>query len=210
MSCNVKYALVIALFIHLPVARALDSDRDQPVQVTADSASYNQKSGVAIYIGNVVVIQGSMHLWADQLQVQTDANGKIDTAHATGNPARYEQIQDPQKGPVTAHALIIDYDVKQDEITLTHNAHIHQDDSTADGSVIHYRIQDQHIDAIGDNKDRVFLVFPPSENKTGKDKATPTAPATTAPATTAPATTAPAGATPPASAPSNEKPGVHG
>ncbi len=202
MSCNARYALAIALLSHFQGASALDSDRDQPVQVTADSASYNQKSGVAIYTGNVVVIQGSMHLWADQLQVQTDANGKIDTAHATGNPARYEQIQDPQKGPVTAHALIIDYDVKQDEITLTHNAHIHQDDSTADGSVIHYRIQDQHIDAIGDNKDRVFLVFPPSENKNGKDKATTAAPATTPPAT--------APAAPPANAPASKNPGVHG
>ncbi len=176
MYYNARYGLIMTLCLALQAAYGLDSDRDQPVQVTANSASYNQKTGQAIYTGDVVVIQGSMHLWADQLQVQTDANGKIDTAHATGNPARYEQLQDPHQGPVTAHALTIDYDVKQDEITLTHNAHIHQDDSSADGSVIHYRIQDQHIDALGDDKSRVFLVFPPSTNKPGKDSKAPASP----------------------------------
>ena len=34
-------------------ALALPSDRDQPVKVAADSASFHQKTGVAIYKGHV-------------------------------------------------------------------------------------------------------------------------------------------------------------
>ncbi len=156
-----KRSLLVLLMLPSGLALALDSDRDQPIQVTADSASYNQKSGVAIYSGNVLVIQGTLHVWADQLTIHTDKDGKIQTAQAIGNPARYQQIQDPKKGPVMAHAQQIDYDMVNDSLTLKNNAHIKQDNSSADGTVIHYDIKDQHIDAQGDQQGRVFLIFPP-------------------------------------------------
>ncbi len=174
MSLPIKY-LIILPFLMAPCAWSLDSDRDQPVQVTADSASYNQKSGLAIYRGNVMIIQGTLRLWADQLTVQTDKDGKVQTGIAIGNPARYQQVQDPAKGPVTAHAQEIDYDLVKDELTLIHDAHIKQDDSSADGSIIHYQIQAQHIDAEGDSQGRVFLVFPPRDNSKNS-KTPPSAP----------------------------------
>ncbi len=158
---HIKYALPLLLIIQTGFVLALDTDRNQPIQVTADSASYNQKSGVAVYTGNVLVIQGTLHVWADQLTIHTDKDGKIQTAQAIGNPARYEQVQDPKKGPVMAHAQEIDYDMDKDSLTLKSNAHITQDNSSADGSIIHYDIKDQHIDAQGDQQGRVFLIFPP-------------------------------------------------
>ncbi len=178
-----KFFFRLALFLAcmsftVPYSQALESDRDQPVQVTADSASYNQKSGVAVYSGNVLVIQGTLHLWADQLTVKTDNQGKVQSSIAIGNPARYQQVQDPNKGPVMAHAQEIDYDLVNDRLTLLHDAHIKQDSSSADGSIIHYSIQEQHIDAEGGEQGRVFLIFPAQQDKKTPDSLPAKAPVT--------------------------------
>lgn len=157
-------SLLLSLLLMSGLSWGLDEDRNQPIQVTADSASYNEKTGVAFYHGNVLVIQGTLHLWADELQIQTDKDGKVQKAYAKGLPARYQQIQDPKKGPVQAQANEIYYDMVADEVTLVHNAHITQDSSSAQGSEIHYHIARQHIDAKGDSTSRVFLVFPPQQS----------------------------------------------
>ena len=44
------------------MALALPSDREQPIRVQADSAELDDKQGVAVYRGDVVVTQGSTKL----------------------------------------------------------------------------------------------------------------------------------------------------
>ena len=41
-----------------PTSWALPSDRDQPIRVQADSAELDDKQGVAVYRGAVVITQG--------------------------------------------------------------------------------------------------------------------------------------------------------
>ena len=41
-------------------ALALPSDRSQPISLVADKATYNDKTGITTYTGNVVIEQGTM------------------------------------------------------------------------------------------------------------------------------------------------------
>ncbi|MDL2424869.1 lipopolysaccharide transport periplasmic protein LptA, partial [Pseudomonas sp. BAgro211] len=52
----------LAAAIGSSAAWALPTDREQPIRVQADSAELDDKQGVAVYRGDVVVTQGSMKL----------------------------------------------------------------------------------------------------------------------------------------------------
>jgi len=65
----------------------LKHDSSQPVEVTADKLQVNQDNGSAVFIGNVVIGQGTMRLSANKVVVEytQGANRKISKLHATGN-----------------------------------------------------------------------------------------------------------------------------
>lgn len=41
---------------------SLEQDTDQPVEITADSLSLNQSDGTAQFVGNVLIVQGTMRM----------------------------------------------------------------------------------------------------------------------------------------------------
>lgn len=153
-------ALLIALLA--PVAEALPSDREQPVQVAANSARFNEKTGVAVYTGAVVIKQGTLEIRADEITITTDERGAVLTTVARGNPARYQQQTDPAKGPVSAEAARIDFDARNEVITLTGKARLRQDGASFQGNTITYNAQRQQVDAQGQGQERVMLVLPPT------------------------------------------------
>ena len=64
---------------------SLKGDPTLPVEVTADQLKVNQANGQALFIGNVIVVQGTMRLTADQVSVDYAADGKkIARLNATG------------------------------------------------------------------------------------------------------------------------------
>ncbi|TCK99937.1 lipopolysaccharide export system protein LptA [Shimia isoporae] len=68
--------LAITIFPAMAAAQGLtvgfgemEQDSSLPVEVTSDSLSVNQNDGSAVFIGNVVVIQGEMRMTADKVNV---------------------------------------------------------------------------------------------------------------------------------------------
>lgn len=154
-----------------PLAQALPTDRDQPVKVSADSASFDQKAGVAIYIGNVYIQQGTMQLHADRVTVTLDKDGALQKTVSVGKPAHYEQRTDLKRGVVTADAATIEFDQSEQKVVLSGGAHLRQDAASFQGSTITYLIDGQKVDAAGDQSQRVQLVLPPQVHPLmGKDK----------------------------------------
>lgn len=67
----------------------LEHDTSQPVEVTSDTLTVEDEKGLAIFEGNVVVIQGEMRMTAPRVRVEytqrTEGSGAdIDRMHATG------------------------------------------------------------------------------------------------------------------------------
>ncbi len=163
--------LPVLLFVSAAPLQALPADRDQPVQVSADTATADGKTGIATYRGNVVVKQGSLEIRADEIIITTDKKGALLSTISKGKPARYQQQPDPKKGMVTAEALRIDYDAKNENIKLTGNARLKQDGSSFSGQTITYNSQRQQVDAKGEGNNRVQLVFPPQVRELNKKDA---------------------------------------
>ena len=183
-------ALLVATLT--PVAYALDSDRDAPVHLEADHATYNQQTGVTVYTGNVIVTQGTIRLEADSVIANLDANRTIKNVTATGKPAKFQQKVSPDKGIVYGDGDQVYYDATTSQLTLTGHAHLTQDGSIFNGNTLRYGMKQGDIEGNGNTQQRVQMVIPPSATRSSAPtKLTPTPKPAVAPATVPPTTPQP-------------------
>lgn len=128
------------------MALALPSDREQPIRVQADSAELDDKQGVAVYRGDVVVTQGSTKLTGNTVTLKQDKNGDIEVVTSVGKPAYYEQKPAPDKDVTKAYGLTIQYFVTQNRVVLIDQAKvIHK--ATPSKAKIVYDTQRQIVNA---------------------------------------------------------------
>jgi lipopolysaccharide export system protein LptA len=169
--------LVLTATVLIPtLGWTLSDDAQQPVNISADNARFDEKAGEAMYRGNVVVIQGTLKVQGDTLTLRVDEQGALTTARTIGKPARYQQRTDPTKGLVNATANEIEFDHRTGTLVLIGNALLKQDGTSFSGPRIVYSTEKKQIEASGNSEQRVHLVLPPqarSEKKTVKDKANP-------------------------------------
>ena len=101
---------------------ALPDDRSKPIEIQADSAERDAKTGVTTYSGNVDVQQGSIHIVASKV-VLNSANDKLTKIHAIGSPATYHQQLTGPSDVVDAQALNIYFDA--DKRSLIETPHLY-------------------------------------------------------------------------------------
>ncbi len=103
---------------------AAEADPSLPVEVTSDALDVSQADGTAVFLGNVVVVQGVMKLAADQVQVvyKTGQSG-IDRLEATGNVVLVN-------GPDAAEADKAEYTIDSGTMVLTGNVLVSQQGNT--------------------------------------------------------------------------------
>ncbi|MEB3766626.1 lipopolysaccharide transport periplasmic protein LptA [Acinetobacter sp. MD2] len=172
-----KVTLIGALSCTAMAAFALPNDRNQPVSLVADRATYNDKTGYTTYSGNVVVEQGSMKLQADTVTAQLNSNRQMSVVTANGRPARFQQKTDPNKGFAKGEAQKIVYNADTGIITLTGNAFVNQDGASVRGATLRYSMNKGDIEAVGggstggatstnssQNSGRVQIVIPPNSS----------------------------------------------
>ncbi|WP_040261796.1 lipopolysaccharide transport periplasmic protein LptA [Pseudomonas massiliensis] len=128
-------------------ALALPTDRNQPIHIQSDDAQLDDKQGVAVYTGDVVITQGSMKITGNKVTVTRAANGDVDVFTAVGNLAYYEQKPAVDKPIVQAYAVTIQYFASQDRIVLIDKAKVINDGNTSEGEKIVYDTVRQVVNA---------------------------------------------------------------
>ena len=163
---------VIGLCCASVAAFALPSDRNQPISLVADRATYNDKTGVTTYSGNVVIEQGSMKLQAGSIVAQLNKSKQISTITATGSPAKFQQQLDTNKGIARGEAQKIVYNAETGILNLIGNAYLYQDGASIRSNTLKYSMNKGDIEAsgssnsTGSSKGRVQIIIPPSTSKT--------------------------------------------
>jgi len=99
---------------------ALSSDKDQPIELEADSVEIDDRTGISTYQGNVVIRQGSIRITADKVTVY-QKDKRTDKIHAVGEPVTYQQVTDDGK-EVNGRARQAEYHTASDELYLIGNA----------------------------------------------------------------------------------------
>ena len=120
-------------------AVALESDRDQPATVEADEVEYDFRTGVRTYKGNVVVIQGTLEITGDKLEV-IYKDQELQSATAWGRPASFKQRPDGKDQDVIGKGERIVLDQIANTLTLFDGASLQQGPDVANGDEIVYDI----------------------------------------------------------------------
>ena len=120
-----KLGLGLLLLATAPAVSSLESDKDQPVYIEADSVEINDRTGMRTYQGNVVMTQGSIHITADKVTVTKQDNG-TDHVLATGTPVTFQQQREGEQELARGRALRVEYDMDSDIVKLYDQAQLTQ------------------------------------------------------------------------------------
>jgi lipopolysaccharide export system protein LptA len=142
MNSNHKHSgrrwLAIALLLILPtLAQALQSDKDQPIDVEADGVDMDDRKGISIYQGNVILTQGSIVIKADKVTVSQKSDG-ADKIVAEGRPVTFRQETEGNKGTIRGRANRTEYHANSEIIYLIGNAVLIQGKDTFKSDRITY------------------------------------------------------------------------
>ena len=161
LSLNI--ALASALLAASLPALAKTGDTDQPIHIESDQQSLDMQGNVVTFTGNVVVTQGTIKINADKVVVTRPGGEKgKEVIDGFGNPATFYQMQDNGK-PVKGRASKMHYELQNDFVVLTGNAHLEQLDSNIQGDKITYLVKEQKMQASSEKGKRVTTVLVPSQ-----------------------------------------------
>tara|TARA_Y100001970_G_scaffold25006_1_gene29837 strand:+ start:2285 stop:2863 length:579 start_codon:yes stop_codon:yes gene_type:complete len=169
--------LVIA-FVFTSLVYALPSDMDQPIEIEANFAELDDDKGVTIYLGDVVVTQGSIRMTGDSLKVLLEEDRQIKEAFLEGTPATFRQTPKIGEEDVEGEAKIIEYYKDKQMVYLIEAAKVTQGKRLTQGHRMNYDIERSIVtvrssragsvrkDEIDKKKaQRVKIILPPKEDE---------------------------------------------
>ncbi|MCK5889837.1 MAG: lipopolysaccharide transport periplasmic protein LptA [Methylococcales bacterium] len=155
-----RFIFLTCLLVSSHSAFALKSDSEQPVYIDSNSASYDEKKGLSIYIGNVVTVQGSLHIDSDKLVVYV-TDGEIKKMVFTGKPTRFRQLPGIGKDEIYGEGLTGEYYPEEHRLVLIKEAIVSQGSNRSASGRITYDSENSLIQAGEKSSDRtrVHSVF---------------------------------------------------
>ena len=146
-----KAALAACLWLAAaPAVRALSTDPQQPVEVQADFAEMDDKAGTTVYIGNVIVTQGSIRMTGDRMRATFDDQRALEDVFVDGRPAYFRQTPDGSKEDIEGQALQVEYHAKKNQLILIKDASLKQGERLFEGYRINYDTKKSVITGRGD------------------------------------------------------------
>jgi lipopolysaccharide export system protein LptA len=153
---------------------ALESDRQEPLEVSANSTDGMLGDGVTTLRGNVDIRQGTLRITADEAEVKK-VDGRVNSVTFRGQPASLQQEIEEQ-GLVRAVANIIDYQVASGLVTLSGEADVTHPQYQISGETLTYDLNIQHFQGSSDasGNGRIHILLDPevinSEQKKEEEK----------------------------------------
>ncbi|KTC65726.1 lipopolysaccharide export system protein LptA (plasmid) [Legionella adelaidensis] len=145
---------------------ALPEDKNEVINLRADSADLNQQTHNGKYIGNVEFDQGSSHLRAAEAITKANEKNELIKAIAKGSKkeqAHYWALTAPDKPPLHAYADKITYFPERHIIELIGNARVEQGTDSFSAPKIIYDTEHEHVVTESDGKKRTVIIFHPEK-----------------------------------------------
>lgn len=159
---GLKAMLFLLALGWMGAAGALSTDKDQPINIEADSVEIDDKKNISIYKGNVVVTQGTIRLDADIVTAYTP-DKQLQKVVAEGDPVRYRQRPDKKEEDMRAKAQRMEYYATSGKLILYEGAHLWHEGNEFSGNRIEYDTRADVVQATKapSGKERVQVVIPP-------------------------------------------------
>jgi len=166
----IKTLFVAAILSCSMLVLSLPEDEFQLINIQADNATHDEKKGLTIYNGQVVLEQGSLKVEADTITIYSDKNREIKQLTAVGSPAKYQQKPEIDEDIIYASANTITYKINAGEIIFTGRAQIIQGQTQLKSDNITYLSKQKIFKAqknkSGDTNQRVEMIIPPKKKLT--------------------------------------------
>lgn len=161
---NLRAIALLGLSLCHGWALALSSDRQQAVDIAADSVDIDEAAGVSTYSGNVEINQGSIRVQAAKVVVEHKP-GQRRMIKASGKPARFRQLPDNSKEYVNGQAQRIEYGLDSEELVLIGKAKLTQGkDSFSSDRIVYDRVRSVvKAGAAASGKERVKVTIQPGK-----------------------------------------------
>jgi lipopolysaccharide export system protein LptA len=142
------YLMTLILSSFSLITHAEKADKDQPIELEADTVTMNDAKKTSIYTGNVILTQGTLVIHADKLVVREDAGG---FQHGTsyGNPTTFKQKREGKNEYMEGSAERIEYDGRMDKIQLYTKAWVKRAEDIVHGDYIMYDANAEYSEVIG-------------------------------------------------------------
>lgn len=190
------------------------ADRNQPIELEADTVTVNDAKKISTYSGNVILTQGSLVIHAEKLIVREDEQG-FQHSTSTGNPSTFKQKLEGKNEYMEGRAQRIEYDGRMDKVQLYTRASVKRGEDIVHGDYISYDANAEYAEVLGGVKSesggpssgRVKAIIQPKNKQLLPKPQAPNsqAPSSQAPKPQAPSSEAPTNAAPLAATPAVSK-----
>ena len=155
--------LLITLSLPLPLA-ALESDRQQPIEVEADRLEVREQENISIYEGSVKLVQGSLVINSDRLVIHFNEANELTLMEMTGKPAKFRQL-DNEHREMRGRAEQIDYIESESLLELRRSAQFEHAGDSIKGDRIRINTVNNNIEAdSSESEERVKMLITPKQN----------------------------------------------
>ena len=171
---DLRGVALLLLAASSPLA-ALESDREQPMQINSDRFEAGMDTNTTVLTGNVRIVQGSLVVKAARADITQD-KGEVSRALLTGAPATLKQTM-TGGGELNASASTIDYKLAEESVDLSGNVILERPQGTLRSERVTYSVKTGRLAAGEGVSGGVQLVIPPKAPKPADaDKAKDEAP----------------------------------
>ncbi|MGB1879223.1 MAG: lipopolysaccharide transport periplasmic protein LptA [Gammaproteobacteria bacterium] len=130
--------ILISAMQPLSPVKALSTDFEQAIEIEADFAELDDEEGTTVYIGNVVVVQGSIRMTGDRLRVNFTPERDLKDAYMEGRLATFRQTPNEGDEDVEGEGLMIEYHAQENMIYVIGRAKVTQGERLTQGHRINY------------------------------------------------------------------------
>tara|TARA_R110000772_G_scaffold99217_5_gene199036 strand:- start:8918 stop:9508 length:591 start_codon:yes stop_codon:yes gene_type:complete len=172
---NLSLSLVaLATLTFSPMSLAGKEDFTQAIKVDSKFQFGDGKTKKSIFREDVHINQGSLNVYADEVEVDASKGEGNEIFIATGKPAKYTQQQE-QGGSIEASANRIEYRRDLRTLTLEGDAQLKQNNSSVKGESIVFNMELEQIVAQGEGEKsgRVITIFQPSKKSAADNEKKP-------------------------------------
>lgn len=175
------YYQLILLLLCLCVyntTQAAEADREQPMNIESDTLQVDEAKQISIFTGKVHLTQGSLEIFADQLEIHQDKEG-VKLGIAIGKPAHLRQKQNSSNEYMEGYGGRIEYDTRAETVDFFIQAHVKRAKDDVRGDHITYNTQTETYKVVGKpdlgeqspTGGRVQVIIQPKEKKNGNTPA---------------------------------------
>lgn len=133
-------------------AAAEKADRDKPVNLEADKVTIDDARQTALFVGNVVLTQGTLQIRGDRMEVRQDKDG-FQYGTTWGGPAHFRQKREGYDEYIEGWAERIEYDGRAESMQMFNRAQLKRGQDEVRGNYISYDAKSEFFQVTGSARD---------------------------------------------------------